>query len=168
MKFYILLLVSIGLVGCKSSQKTVTVIPNDKNVTVKKDAKPASKKISAIIKTAYSYEGTPYKYGGITKKGMDCSGLVHTAFKKNDVALERSSYNMATQGKKISLRAVTVGDLLFFKTANSSRINHVGLVVDVNKNDIQFIHATNSRGVIVSSLNEKYWDNAFTQVRRVL
>ena len=100
---------------------------------------------------------------------MDCSGLLYVSFGENDIPLPRVSYQMADEGKKIKLNKVTKGDLLFFKTSKrGKKINHVGLVVDVDGRDIKFIHATSSRGVIVSSLQEGYWNYAFVKATRVL
>lgn len=122
-----------------------------------------------ILRTALSYNGIPYRYGGTTRKGMDCSGLVFTTFQHHDIILNRSSATMATQGKEIPLKNVKKGDLLFFTTgSNRKRINHVGLVVETEHGDIQFIHATISRGVLISSLKEGYWQHAFHHARRVL
>ena len=115
------------------------------------------------------YNGTPYRYGGTTKRGMDCSGLVYVSFNENGIPLQRISSQMAKQGKKIKLRQVEKGDLLFFTTSkNKRRINHVGLVVSTRGGDIQFIHSTTSRGVLVSSLSEGYWNYAFNHARRIL
>ncbi len=117
---------------------------------------------------AKTFGGTRYKFGGTTRKGMDCSGLVYTSFKKENIVLPRTSRTMATQGKAISLKKVIVGDLLFFKTNKRKNvISHVGLVVET-KGVIKFIHASTSRGVIISSLDEKYWNKCFAGARRVL
>jgi len=121
-----------------------------------------------IIRNAVAYKGTRYKYGGTTKRGMDCSGLVYTAFKKENIRLPRVSSAMATKGKKISLRKVKRGDLLFFRTTRKNKITHVGLVTSVKNGQVRFIHATTKRGVIVSSLLEKYWKRAFVKAKRVL
>lgn len=178
MKNLILSLLLISLIGCKSKQTTVSVKstkqPTEQQHSPDTDKKKpkktkASKKVSKVIKTAMDYSGTPYRYGGTTKRGMDCSGLIYVAFKENGIALERVSRSMAKQGKKIKLKQVQKGDLLFFTTSkNRRRINHVGLVVSVRGNDIQFIHATTSRGVLVSSLNEGYWNYAFNHARKIL
>ncbi|QLE00660.1 C40 family peptidase [Galbibacter sp. BG1] len=170
--FLIILFTSVLIASCGSSKKTKTVSVKG-NTTTKEDnnykKKKGSKETDKIIKTALSYNGTPYKYGGTTKRGMDCSGLIYTSFKENDIALQRASYMMATQGKKIKVKDVEEGDLLFFTTnKNSRRINHVGLVVEVKGKDIQFIHSTTSRGVLVSSLSEGYWSYAFNHARRIL
>ena len=122
-----------------------------------------------IVATAQTYDGTPYKYAGTTRKGMDCSGLVYTAFKTHGQNLPRASYLMAEKGVKITLNEVKKGDLLFFKTSkNRNRISHVGLVVSNGGEPIRFIHATTSRGVLVSSLSENYWMNAFTEARSIM
>ena len=76
---------------------------------------------------------------------------------------------MAMEGQKIDVDDVQKGDLLYFKTSKSGkRINHVGLVVEVDGDDIRFIHATTSRGVLVSSLREGYWNSAFVKAMRIL
>ena len=122
-----------------------------------------------IIKQAKSFNGTPYKFGGTTEKGMDCSGLIYTAFKSEDVYLPRISSDMAREGMHIKLDRVQPGDLLFFKTnRRRNRINHVGLVVEVNDSEVLFIHSSTSKGVITSSINEAYWQRAFTEARRIL
>ena len=122
-----------------------------------------------IINNARRFEGTPYKYGGTTSKGMDCSGLVYTAFLEENISIPRVSRSIAEEGKRIKTDDVTPGDLLFFITGRRSKqINHVGLVVDVLPGQILFIHASTSQGVIVSSLNEGYWNNAFKEARRIM
>ena len=75
---------------------------------------------------------------------------------------------MAKRGKKTSLNNVKKGDLLFFRTHKIRRINHVGLVISHKKGQIRFLHATSSRGVIVSSLSEKYWKKAFVKAAKIL
>lgn len=118
---------------------------------------------------ASSYNGVPYRAGGTTKKGMDCSGLVTTCFKEIGVQLPRSSSTMSTKGKKISLSNIQKGDLLFFNIARlKGGINHVGLVTHVTKDNIDFIHSTTSKGVISNSLNQPYWKEAFVKAKRVL
>lgn len=122
-----------------------------------------------IIDYAMKFEGVRYKYGGTDRKGMDCSGLVTSAFSNEGISLPRSSSQIALSGNWIDLKEVQKGDLLFFATSGKSRtVNHVALVTHVNEGQIQFIHSTTSAGVIVSSLAERYWYFAFVQARRVL
>lgn len=123
----------------------------------------------AIISTAMDYTGTRYKYGGTTRKGMDCSGLLYVAFGAHDFSIPRVSIEMSKMGRKVRVQNLRKGDLVFFTTTRRGRrINHVGLVVAANGDDIRFIHSTSSRGVIVSSLREGYWNSAFVKATRIL
>ena len=128
----------------------------------------AEDRIVTLIDTAYSYIGTPYKWAGTSRSGMDCSGFVSTAFSAINVPLSRSSTEMSTQGRDIPLSQAEVGDLLFFKTTRKrNRISHVGIVVGVG-DEVKFIHASVSQGITVSSLSENYWQKAYAKTRRVL
>lgn len=125
-------------------------------------------KIDGVVESAMGYTGVRYKYGGVSKKGMDCSGLLYVSFLENDIPLPRTSDLMAEKGKRIKVSRVQKGDLLFFKTQRGrNKINHVGLVVQVEGDDVRFIHSTTSRGVIVSSLREGYWNYAFVKATRI-
>ena len=128
----------------------------------------AEERIVTLIDSAYSYIGTPYKWAGTSRPGMDCSGFVSTAFSAINVPLSRSSIEMSTQGKDIPLSQAEVGDLLFFKTNRKrNRISHVGIVVGVG-DEVKFIHASVSQGITVSSLSENYWQKAYAKTSRVL
>ena len=128
----------------------------------------AEERIVTLIDSAYSYIGTPYKWAGTSRSGMDCSGFVSTAFSAINVPLSRSSTEMSTQGKDIPLSQAEVGDLLFFKTNRKrNRISHVGIVVGVG-DEVKFIHASVSQGITVSSLSENYWQKAYAKTSRVL
>ena len=162
---YTLFIFLILLSGCKSSKRTTVI-------TKKKDAPKTS--VSAltadkVIDNALDYNGVRYKFGGTTRKGMDCSGLIYVSFKKEDVLLPRISRDMAKKGSDVRLNKVEKGDLLFFKTSKTRNvINHVGLVTSAKKGNIEFIHATTSKGVITSSLSERYWNAAFVKAKRIL
>ena len=167
-------LASCGSIKKKTSykkNKTVTVASSnttDKKKTIRKKAKKNST-ADNVIASAMTFTGTRYKYGGTTKKGMDCSGLIYVALQENDIVFPRVSYHMANEGSRIKVNQVQKGDLLFFKTTKSSkRVNHVGLVVAVDNDEIKFIHSSSSRGVIVSSLREGYWNSAFVKATRIL
>lgn len=137
--------------------------------------KSASKEVAAVdpvkdrvIERAKTFAGTPYKYGGTTAKGMDCSGLIYTSYLSENIPLPRTSRGMSKLGQRLNLKDVQKGDLLFFETDKKKRvINHVGLVVEAAPAAILFIHSTTSRGVIISSLNENYWKDNFVMARRV-
>lgn len=131
--------------------------------------KISTTKTDRIIQQAQSFAGTRYKFGGTSRKGMDCSGLIYTAFQNENIVLPRVSRDMAKRGKPVKTRDIEKGDLVFFRTNKSKkRINHVGLVTQVRDGEIYFIHATTSKGVLTSNLNERYWNNAYAMARRVL
>ncbi|HLU81207.1 MAG TPA: C40 family peptidase [Flavobacteriaceae bacterium] len=121
-----------------------------------------------IIDFAKTFQGTRYKFGGTTKAGMDCSGLVFTAFKTENITLPRISRDMATKGILISFKDIEEGDLVFFKTTSKNTITHVGLVVESKRGEVKFIHSTTQAGVIISSMEEAYWKKAFVEVRRII
>ncbi|MDW5287924.1 C40 family peptidase [Formosa sp. PL04] len=122
-----------------------------------------------LVDFAKQFEGVSYKYGGTTKKGMDCSGLVFETFKAYNIDLPRVSRDMAQEGIKVDIEDVKAGDLLFFHTnPKRNAINHVGLVVSATVGNVEFIHSTSSKGVITSSLAEHYWYYSFKEARRIL
>ncbi len=168
MRFWpLIFIILFGVTSCKS---TKTVNRNKSSIAVNSKTNHTKKdKAHNIIIKATSFTGTKYKFGGTTHKGMDCSGLIFTAFKSQQIHLPRVSRDMATKGRHIKLNEVQKGDLLFFQTSKKRRgINHVGLVVEIKKDNIKFIHSTTSKGVITSSLSESYWNNSFKEARRIL
>lgn len=125
--------------------------------------------IQEILSDARKYLGAPYKYAGNSSAGFDCSGLVAKVFDENQTKLPRRSEDQSNAGKEINIRETKPGDLVFFATAGGSRISHVGIVHDIGTDgEVKFIHASTSKGVIISSLNEKYWNQAYLFARRVL
>ncbi|RSK41943.1 C40 family peptidase [Mangrovimonas spongiae] len=181
--FYLLCIAVLTLVSCKSTKGTKVVTKKSKQTTTKNSSSEpttvssktysssthANTTINNIIAEAETYHGVRYKYGGNTKRGMDCSGLVTTAFKSEDILLPRTTSSLSTHGDWIDLKNVQKGDLLFFATKkNSRKVNHVGIVTNTRPGYVEFIHSTTSRGVITSKLSEKYWYFAFVQARRVL
>jgi cell wall-associated NlpC family hydrolase len=173
------------LASCKSKQKVVTSKSSSKKYTTKRPVphvnNSSTKRIGSsnsptivstsetnkVIRKALSFRGTKYKYGGTTKSGMDCSGLMYSSFKAAAVVLPRTSLEQSKKGVRVSKNDVKKGDLVFFKTNGRSNINHVGLVVSVEGKDVKFVHSSSSRGVMISSLKEGYWSNVFSQVRRL-
>ena len=155
-----------------SKTRTITVASEGEGTPPPRKPKKKARKNTVadnVIATALTFSGTRYRFGGTSKKGMDCSGLVYIALKENKIQFPRMSHEMADEGKRIQLSKVQRGDLLFFKTQKrGKRINHVGLVVQVEGDDIQFIHSTSSRGVIVSSLREGFWNHTFIKATRIL
>ncbi len=118
-----------------------------------------------LIKEVASWLGTPYRHGGSTKAGTDCSGMVRQIFLVVfKISLPRSSAAIADFSSRIRRTQLRVGDLVFFETASKRRINHVGIYLGSNK----FIHSSTSRGVIVTDLDETYWIGTYARAGRVL
>ncbi|KFF25703.1 C40 family peptidase [Chryseobacterium vrystaatense] len=173
----VLLIASALVVSCGSSKnasskktgtKTVVKAENLRKLDSKFDGK-ISRSVSDILKDAERYIGTPYKFGGNTASGFDCSGFTVKVFEENDFSLPRRSTDQADAGKKIDIKEVKPGDLLFFATAGGSRVSHVGIVHNIGADgEVKFIHASTSKGVMISSLNEKYWNKAYLHAQRVL
>lgn len=111
--------------------------------------------------------GTPYKYGGLNKEGIDCSGLIFvTASESIGVQLPRTVTALYSYARIIPDSKKEPGDLVFFKTVDA-KVSHVGIYMGNN----QFIHAASdgpNTGVIVSSLTESYWKNAYIGPGQVL
>lgn len=125
--------------------------------------------VNAILKDAEKYLGTPYKFGGNNNSGFDCSGFTLRVFQENNYKLPRRSVEQSKVGKYITLNEIRPGDLLFFATNGGRQVSHVGIVYSIsNEGEINFIHASTSKGVIISSLNQKYWNKAYLYARRVL
>lgn len=121
-----------------------------------------------LINVASDKLGTGYRSGGTTTAGFDCSGLMYSTFKKFDITLPRSSHEMAEIGTKINPENAKKGDLIFFINRGQRRINHVGMIVEVNGDEIKFIHSSTQGGVIISSLKESYYERTFKQINRII
>ena len=124
--------------------------------------------IETVIKTARSYTGTPYRWGGTTRVGMDCSGLLCTSFQSIDVTLPRTSEEQSRFGQEVRLKDLKEGDLVFFgATKNSRNITHVGMVTDViSSSEVKFIHASTSLGVIENNLYSDHYRKIFIKAVR--
>ncbi len=128
-----------------------------------------SKKIDDILTEAESYLGTPYRYGGTTRSGIDCSAFVLSVFGASaGLNLPRVAASQAQEGQKVDKSELQKGDLVFFSHGRG-RISHVGIVESISEEGtVKFIHAATSRGVMISSLNDSYWGPRYRFAKRVI
>tara|TARA_B100000686_G_C16617833_1_gene877482 strand:- start:283 stop:678 length:396 start_codon:yes stop_codon:yes gene_type:complete len=126
-------------------------------------------KIDRVIDEARSYIGTEYKWGGNDSEGIDCSGLLVRSFESVGMRLPRTTAQQIELGKKVSLKKSKKGDLVFFALGKSRRkVTHVGILSKhKNSSDINFIHASSSRGVIETQLIKDYYLKRIRKLKRV-
>ncbi|MDW7692882.1 C40 family peptidase [Flammeovirgaceae bacterium SG7u.111] len=185
MKTKLLVLILLVMVGCKSAKVAKTpeggktkgassatafdsYISGVKDPSLRKDLqaykaggieKPIDTKGATpdgVIKTAKKFLGTPHKMGGTTKKGIDCSGLVMVSFASNGVTLPHGSHEQSRYGRLVLDRSqLQKGDLVYFaRTYNSKNmVTHAGIYLG----DGKFIHASASKGVMISNLEDPYY-----------
>ncbi|CAM4367663.1 C40 family peptidase [Paenibacillus alkaliterrae] len=110
--------------------------------------------------------GSPYKSGGMSTRGFDCSGFTTYVFDKMGIELPRTSASQAKAGTKVAKADLLPGDLVFFDTIgrNNGAVSHVGIYIG----DGRFVHASSSRGVVTDKLDSSYFENRFVTARRVL
>jgi|GEM_PF-906583 len=114
--------------------------------------------------TAMSFYSTPYRFGGTSPNGLDCSAFVQKVFRANGIYLPRDSRSQARYGYKVSLSELKPGDLLFFKTYRND-ISHVGIYIG----DGKMIHATTRGGeVLISRINDPYYRKRFVFAKRII
>lgn len=121
-------------------------------------------RVQTLLRRATALLGTPYRWGGNSENGFDCSGLVAYVFKTAlGIELPRISREMANSGESVDRASLSAGDLVFFSRAGR-RVDHVGIYVGEG----QFVHAPRTgKDVMVSSLDTGYWSHKFKQARRV-
>ncbi|MBB6460080.1 C40 family peptidase [Flammeovirga kamogawensis] len=132
-----------------------------------KTPKNVSNKVQAALKTAWTYEGVKYDYGNMSKKGIDCSGLMCVSWQAANVTLPRASYQQAKEGKYVPFSNLKPGDLVFFSGPGTSNIKHVGMISAVKNGKKYFIHASTSHGVMQSELSDVYWKKYYKLARRL-
>ena len=159
---------STKIIAEKTNKKKKKNINEQNEHDIVVDTENTSYLVKQLINSASDNLGVGYKGGGTTKNGFDCSGLMYSTFKIFDILLPRSSHEMAQVGRKLDTNEIKKGDLIFFKTNGKSRINHVGMVVEMDNDEIKFIHSSTQSGVIISSTKESYYKRTFAQANRIL
>ena len=158
------------LAGCKSSKQKPSAEKKPKQEYTKGNIHEGNQKAHKVISVARSYIGTPYKFGGTSRAGMDCSGLMLLSFKEVNVTLPRTSAEQSTVGTAIKYSELAPGDMVFFTDKKGgTKVVHAGLVSVVNgPRDVKFIHSSTKLGVVESDLYVSYYESILIKARRVL
>jgi len=153
------LLISLTLVGCGANPSRNTYSAyTPSNSSQLSDGSIKSR----IYQQHQDWKGTRYAWGGTSKSGVDCSGLVVVTFRDQlGVNLPRTTAQQSQVGSRINRHELSAGDLVFFKTDEKGR--HVGIYIEEGK----FLHASTSKGVMISHLNDYYWQDKYWHARRI-
>lgn len=151
----------LSLAGCRSSRKGVRDAGGFTTSTVggfdrsRPDTHTMHGEQKKLVDEALTWLGTPYRYGGQDYNGTDCSGLTMEVYRKAlGIKIPRSSREQQQYCQSIAKGALMIGDLVFFSTGkDKNRVSHVGLYVG----DGKIVHASGSKGVIISNIGERYY-----------
>ncbi|HXR84631.1 MAG TPA: C40 family peptidase [Hanamia sp.] len=177
--FFGFIITIIILTGCSASRKMkkaeTPASPEVKSVVVINKKVPErlidTKNVSPedVIAFAETLIGIKYKYGSMDKqKGFDCSGFINYVFNHFNISVPRVSVDFTNAGEEVSLKDSKPGDIILFtgSDAKSGIVGHMGLITENKNGDVKFIHASESRGVIISGMNS-YFIPRFVKVNRV-
>lgn len=154
------------VLACSPNRQSNNTSPGARNNAVlesiqiiqKIETNNQDKKIRPLLQRIHFYLGTPYRYGGDSRRGMDCSGFVTTVYRDSyKIKLSRSSEEIYSQCQPIEKDKLAIGDLVFFLDRSKQKIGHVGIFVG----DDYFAHASVNRGVTISRLGEEYYRTRF-------
>jgi len=126
-------------------------------------------KMNLVVARSRDFIGTKYKWGGTTISGMESSGRLCTSYKEVGYALPRMARDQSNAGPALKVKELQPGDLVFFGgSPGSRRVSHAGMVTEVNShNEIRFIHASSSRGVVEDNLKSNYYSQRFIRGVRI-
>jgi cell wall-associated NlpC family hydrolase len=126
--------------------------------------------IQSLVAFANKHLHIPYRSGGSSKRGFDCSGFVRYCFNKWNISLPHSSAAQAKHGETVSIDDAKPGDLIFFKgeSSRSSRIGHVGIITEVAPGYVKFIHSAFKGGIRYDLLHASYYSKRFVAIKRLV
>lgn len=137
-----------------SKKKVVNTPANLTEISKLLNVNESQLKNKSLYHFIVDWYGTPYKFGGNNQNGIDCSGFTNILFNEiYNIQLPRISRDIAEKVKRKYTKDLKEGDLVFFSFGNSGVVNHVGVYLHNN----HFVHASTSRGVIISNLSEPYY-----------
>lgn len=151
--------IAVAAAACSSQPSVAPAAKTDRRVVVQpRTAIPIGERAAAV---ALGQLGVPYRYGGSSPTGFDCSGLVHYAYSNVGMSVPRTTAGLWSGLSPIDERDLRIGDLLFFNIAG--KMSHVGMYLGSRK----FVHAPSSgRHVSVESLDSEYYRQAFIRAGR--
>lgn len=158
---FLLFLLALFTLSCSSAPYVQS--DTERNVPL---GKKVDLKNSSVVKDKLhiqhkNWRGVKYRMGGLGKNGIDCSGFVYRTFRSElGVHIPRTTELQSSVGKSIGRHQLRAGDLVFFKTR--FKVRHVGIYIENNR----FLHASTSRGVMISSLDNVYWKDKFWKAQR--
>lgn len=156
------LLLAAAVAGCSLApyrQSTDETGPSPAEIAKIQNGDPVKEKIYLQHR---QWKGTRYVLGGLSKRGVDCSGLVYTTYRDHfGIELPRTTRYQARAGKAVEHSELRAGDLVFFRTGH--KVRHVGIYIEDNR----FFHASTSKGVTISELDDYYWRDRYRHARRV-
>ena len=153
----------------KAKEKKGRVLPEVKIIPAVNNSASCGKTFmtkaqgAAIVTTAKAFIGVPYVFGGTNPSGFDCSGLLQYVFKLNGLTIPRLADEQYNLGRSAEINRLSPGDLVFFTTYTSG-VSHCGIYVG----DGKFLHASSSRGVIISNLSDDYWKKRLVSAKKLV
>ncbi len=155
MAFLFMMLLTLMTTGCAT-----TAVPDPVPVFSIPDGPGPAQILRAEIQ---SWLGTPHRMGGLSRRGIDCSGLVVVLYDDLfDMRLPRTTTALMRKGRRVEARNLTAGDLVFFKPA--SKFHHVGIYLGQG----EFVHTSTSQGVMLSHMDDDFWRQCYLTSRRLL
>lgn len=167
-KDWLLWLLLAGVVGCSSTghQAPVvdrTAVPARQLPQQQSSGSEFQRIVAALYAQHDEWRGVPYRYGGMSKTGIDCSGFIYLTYRDRlGLQLPRTTAALARFGQTVPKQHLRPGDLVFFHTGSYNNQQHAGIYIEKNR----FLHASTSRGVMISSLDNVYWSRNYWKAQR--